>query len=516
MDRKTKKKIAGGVALILVTVLLAAMPLIAESRNTDGQKQSILSAAVGRGSIEKRLCFAGSLTSGDTEAVTLPADVRVTKLLVSDGDVVHEGDALAIIDKVSVMSMIKSLSDELKSLEAEMYTLKYSLRDGEITVGEDGRIYVGGSAVYTDEYEYYAEFLSLAQTHREYEESMAELFTMYSSGALLSPCDGIVSGVDKSVVTKLSDDGTHGKITLLSSVTPPPEPSDTDNPDPPAASGEFIVAKVIAVSNGIVYLVYDSTPQTDASAPVIDETKMTGMESIPGDYRVGDILLIYEDGIRLYRSAGDGEIIPGDTGGSNSGGMSGGGSGSSSGGGMSGGSGASDASQSSDSFDMDAVTVMEIIPQSDMAITLSVDESDISALRVGTELDITVDALDSGKFSGTVSRIDSTAQNDGGSSKFSVDVDIDTTDDMLPGMNVCASLAAQRRDDCLYIPVAAVMEDSEGYYVYTSYSGDKLSGITRVELGVSDGEYVEVISGLSENDTVWYAYYDILEISNKA
>ena len=164
---------------------------------------------------------------------------------------------------------------------------------------------------------------------------------------------------------------------------------------------------------------------------------------------------------------------------------------------------------------MDAVTVMEIIPQSDMKITLTVDESDISALKVGTALDITVDALGSEKFSGTVSRIDSTAQNDGGSSKFSVDVDIDTTDDMLPGMNVCASLSVERRDDCLYIPVAAVMEDFEGYYVYTSYSGDKLSEITRVELGVSDGEYVEVVSGLSENDTVWYAYYDILEISNK-
>ena len=38
--------------------------------------------------------------------------------------------------------------------------------------------------------------------------------------------------------------------------------------------------------------------------------------------------------------------------------------------------GTSDSSQSSDSFDMDAVTVMEIIPQSDMTVTLTMDESD--------------------------------------------------------------------------------------------------------------------------------------------
>lgn len=511
MDRKTKKKIAGGVALILVTVLLAAMPLLAESRSTDGRTQSILSAAVGRGSLEKRLYFAGSLSSGDTETVTLPVDVRVTKLLVFDGDVVHKGDALAIIDKVSVMSMIKSLNDELDSIESEMYTLKYSLRDGEITVGEDGRIYVGGSAVYTDEYGYYAEFLSLAQTHREYEETLAELFEMYSSGALLSPCDGIVSGVDKSVVTKLSDCGVHAGITLLSSIDPAPAAPEPAEPTTP--SGEFIVAKVIAVSNGIVYLVYDPTSQTDLSAPVIDESKMTGMESIQGDYRVGDILLIHDDGITLFSSSGEEEAFPEGMGG----GMSGGGGGSGGGGsGGSGGGSTTDASQSTDSFDMDAVTVMEIIPQADMKITLTVDESDIAALRVGTKLDITAYALGSEKFSGTVTRIDSTAQNDGGSSKFSVDVDIDTTDDMLPGMNVCASLTAERRDDCLYVPVAAVMEDLDGCYVYTSYSGEKLSGIKRVELGVSDGENVEVVSGLSEGDTVWYAYYDILEISNKA
>ena len=513
MDRKTKKKIAGGVALLLVTVLLAVMPLIAESRNTDGRTQSILSAAAVRGSVETRLYFAGAFSSGDTETVTLPVDVRVTKLLVSDGDVVHKGDALAIIDKVSVMSMISSLSAELKSIESEMYTLKYSLRDGEISVGEDGRIYVGGSAVYTDEYGYYAEFLSLVQTHREYEETLAELFGMYSSGALLSPCDGIVSGVDKSVVTKLSDGGVHGKIILLSSVTP--APSTPEPAEPTTPSGEFIVAKVIAVSNGIICLVYDPTPQTDLSAPVIDESKMTGMESIRGDYRVGDILLISDDGITLYRSADAGEGFPEGMGGGEGGESGGGGNGGMSGGGGAG-EGSSDGSQSSDSFDMDAVTVMEIIPQSDMTVTLTVDESDISALRVGTKLDITAYALGSEKFSGTVSRIDSTAQNDGGSSKFSVDVDIDTTGDMLPGMNVCASLSVEQRDDCLYIPVAAVMEDFEGYYVYTSYSGDKLSEITRVELGVSDGENVEVVSGLSENDTVWYAYYDILEISNKA
>ena len=30
----------------------------------------------------------------------------------------------------------------------------------------------------------------------------------------------------------------------------------------------------------------------------------------------------------------------------------------------------------------------------------------------------------------------------------------------------------------------------------------------QVELGVSDGQTVEVLSGLSEGDKIWYAYYE--------
>ena len=34
-----------------------------------------------------------------------------------------------------------------------------------------------------------------------------------------------------------------------------------------------------------------------------------------------------------------------------------------------------------------------------------------------------------------------------------------------------------------------------------------------VELGISDGLYVQILSGLQEGDTFWYAYYDTLDIS---
>lgn len=67
----------------------------------------------------------------------------------------------------------------------------------------------------------------------------------------------------------------------------------------------------------------------------------------------------------------------------------------------------------------------------------------------------------------------------------------------------------------LLIPLAAVQEDADGIYVCTGY--DKGSGEATapaaITTGLSDGENVEVLSGLSEGDTVYYRYTDTLEYS---
>ena len=67
----------------------------------------------------------------------------------------------------------------------------------------------------------------------------------------------------------------------------------------------------------------------------------------------------------------------------------------------------------------------------------------------------------------------------------------------------------------LLIPLAAVQEDADGIYVCTGY--DKGSGEATapaaITTGLSDGENVEVLSGLSEGDTVYYRYADTLEYS---
>ena len=65
------------------------------------------------------------------------------------------------------------------------------------------------------------------------------------------------------------------------------------------------------------------------------------------------------------------------------------------------------------------------------------------------------------------------------------------------------------------IPVAALVEEGSKTIVYTGYDekNEVLTNPVTVTTGISDGEYVQILSGLTESDTVYYAYYDTLEYS---
>lgn len=103
----------------------------------------------------------------------------------------------------------------------------------------------------------------------------------------------------------------------------------------------------------------------------------------------------------------------------------------------------------------------------------------------------------------------------GGSTKYSVTVTLPRTEDMLTGMNAAVRVQLKENDGRLLIPLAAVQEDANGIYVCTGYdkSSDEATDPIEITTGLSDGENVEVLSGLFEGDTVYYRYADTLEYS---
>lgn len=142
---KTKKKsvkryILWGV-LALIVLWLALMPLMARQQQTeDGPQASILSANATVSSIRTAIHGGGTLEAGDPENISIPADVKIEEFLVKNGDFVREGDPLAAVDKVSVMTAITEIRDSMSTVEKQMESYSNEKAATEVSATAGGRV----------------------------------------------------------------------------------------------------------------------------------------------------------------------------------------------------------------------------------------------------------------------------------------------------------------------------------------------------------------------------------------
>ncbi len=166
-------------------------------------------------------------------------------------------------------------------------------------------------------------------------------------------------------------------------------------------------------------------------------------------------------------------------------------------------------------YEVEKTSLCAIIPSETMTIDISVDELDILTLAVGQEAAITLDALPGQSFTGTVKKINPTGTNEGGSTKYTVTMEVPRTAQMLDGMNASVLIEVSRLTAVLTIPAAAIYEDGNRTYVYTSLSektGEPADPVD-VTIGASDGTNVEILAGLKAGDTVYYSYADSIVYS---
>ena len=167
-------------------------------------------------------------------------------------------------------------------------------------------------------------------------------------------------------------------------------------------------------------------------------------------------------------------------------------------------------------YSLDTVTIASVVPQTTMTIQNTVDELDILKIYTGQEVSVTVDALAGQKFTGSITAISPSGENEGGNSKFTVEVTLDKATDMLPGMRASVSIPLSTVEKVICLPVSALIETGTKTLVYTGYDEETEAfiGSVAVTTGISDGTYVQILSGLEENQTVYYPYYDTLVISD--
>ena len=376
-------------------------------------------------------------------------------------------------------------------------------------------------------------YQALATEHRKYEDMMARLFVMYQDGVLSAPCDGCISGVDKSILKQLSasDDDTPGISLLIAREEDTPALEQLSSGDDlvglllngnsggsEGAEGSENDQNTLKRSDGVIISVNENGTVTAMMQPSDTDPEMNGERIFTppeGEWKKDDSFTII-----YYGSDGNIDIpvmmIPKsqnkpDSGGGNmpnGGGMSG----MTSGGGMTG-MGGMTTQVENDRFPTTETTILSVTPQDTMTVEITVDELDILSVRAGQEAAVTLDALKGQAFTGTITRVNTTSSNEGGNSKYTAEVELPRTAYMLGGMNASVNITVEERENVLLIPSASLTELDGKPAVYTAWDSrsEELQNLTVIETGLSDGQQVQVLSGLSEGELVWYRYYDKLE-----
>ena len=160
-----------------------------------------------------------------------------------------------------------------------------------------------------------------------------------------------------------------------------------------------------------------------------------------------------------------------------------------------------------------------------LEMTINVDELQVSSLKVGQSVQVTADAVKDKTYEGLVTRVSMKGDTSGGTTTYPVTVRIDETDGLRPGMNANAEIVVAQAKNALTVPNAAIVRG--GYVLVRQDSpsavnaDDSMSApegyvYVKVKTGVSDDNYTQVTSGLSESDTIAYdpssvssdSYYD--------
>lgn len=169
-------------------------------------------------------------------------------------------------------------------------------------------------------------------------------------------------------------------------------------------------------------------------------------------------------------------------------------------------------------YSLETVSIGSVTSQEHMTVEITVDEQDISRLSPGQTAVVTVDALGGESFDATVTRIANSGENAGGSSKFAVELTLEKSGEMLPGMTASAFLTVDTQADALCVPAAALERLGSQDVIYTGYDADSqtLLNPVAVTIGASDGDMVQILEGLEEGSQFYYAYYEVSQTGGSA
>ena len=492
--KRRKKKIQKSTIIKIVAIAVVVTGILTgvviylqkrvKSQFANKSEATIKTASVESGSISTTVYGTGRLKDDDVETQEVPDSVKLTELKVEVGDTVKQGDVIATADLSTVLSAMSETQASIDSLDKKIKDAADDEVDDSIKTTVAGRV---------------------KKIYAESDDDISAVMVSNKALALIS-MDGYMAvdinasslaAGDKVKVTTSSDktyDGTvesmSGNVATIILTDDGPAFGDkvtVKNTDGDTlGSGELYIHDQLAIVGyaGTIKSVSVSENQKLSAGKEVFKLKNTSYTANYEQYlserktleqNLLALTEIYRSGALTADYDGTVKSIP-------------------------------DIDDSSSDSSDDTNTVFEICPDKTMTVSVSIDETDILSLSVGQKVDVSVTSISDETFEGEITDIDRTGTSSSGVTTYTASIQIEKVEGMLAGMSASANISITSVENALIIPVDALNKTSSTAYVYTSYDAENetFGGMTEVEYGISNSNYVEIKSGLKEGDTVYY------------
>lgn len=142
--------------------------------------------------------------------------------------------------------------------------------------------------------------------------------------------------------------------------------------------------------------------------------------------------------------------------------------------------------------------LIEITDISSLKLTVNVPERDILKFRMNQAVEVKADIYGSKTFAGKVTNVSVQADK---SHNFKVQITVKNAQrELMAGMYGSVALTNSKSVTALSIPRKALVGSSKNPQVYVIKNG--VAVLTSFNAGTSDGDFIEVISGISKNDRI--------------
>lgn len=470
---KKSKKRNLSVLIVIITFIIITVFTTSCTASASSSDVTYQSYVVSEGNLEKVVSGKGTLEVVDTQNISIPGGVKIDKVLIKQGMTAQKGDILAQLDIYELNTLQTKYAADVKELEKSIVAMdsnksektaysKVSGRVKAISKGEDN----GDLIVIAVDGKMNVEMIS------------GELFEL-GTRVQVKLKDGknfdgmITSKMSGRYVIEISDntllvgenigiykDGRQiGEGTLQINA-------------PIILSGDYNNVKKIhvkiddKVSVGTKLITWKKAQMEETYSDLVAEynrlrSKLKEIEQLIES----PVIIAQQSGVISDVKVSDGDIVP----------------------------------QTSD-----YTPVFTQIIGGANQFEANISEDDVALIHVGQKAQIKLNAF-AEKFNAEVTGINRIGNVSSSTTTFTVTLTLSKDERFLVGMNGKASFAIDSTGKSVILPLALVMEDDGGEYVYVTPSGD-LTGTDKIRrniiTGIANDDYVQIVSGLNAGDIV--------------